>query len=98
MDISITHETDVVRAALRGELDADTCPGLREELLTDTADAPTLVVDLSELSFVDSSGISELLQVRNAAVDRGQKFEMQNPSDTVRRVLEITGLLAHFGL
>ena len=98
MDVSIAHEDDAVVASVRGEIDADNCEGLGERLLEDTSDVSRLVVDLSGLTFIDSSGISELLRTSETADERGQQFEIRNPSTTVYRVLEITGLLSHFGL
>lgn len=98
MHVSIEHGDDEVVVSLRGELDADTCQGLGPRLLAAAVGVPTLVIELSELTFIDSSGISELLRVRETVDERGQRFAVRNPSTTVRRVLEITGLGAHLGL
>ena len=98
MDVSIAHEQDAAVAMVRGEIDADNCGAFSASLLDGSSEATALVVDLSGLTFIDSSGISELLRISEVAGQRGQRFELREPSPTVRRVLEITGLLSHFGL
>jgi anti-sigma B factor antagonist len=76
--------------ALTGELDMDTAQGLSEEL---TAIAgSTVVVDLADLTFMDSSGISAVVTARNRIGQAGDELVVSRPQRTVRRVLEITGL------
>lgn len=98
MEVTVTQSEDAAVATVAGEIDADNCKELGAQLLDGTADAQRLVVDLAGLSFIDSSGISELLRVAESARDRDQAFELRDPSPVVKRVLEITGLLDHFGL
>ena len=81
-----------------GEVDADNCAEFRSALLGQAPDGDEVVVDLSALSFIDSSGISELLRVHSTLDEQGRTLRVQNPSPAVYRVLEITGLLGHFGL
>jgi anti-anti-sigma factor len=54
-----------------------------------------LVVDLAALEFMDSSGIAILLR----AAARVDSIEVRNPSSTVRRIIECTGLtdVLHLG-
>jgi anti-anti-sigma factor len=98
MEVAVTQSEDAAVATVAGEVDADNCKELGAQLLDGTAGARRLVVDLAGLSFIDSSGISELLRVAERARDRDQAFELRDPSPVVKRVLEITGLLDHFGL
>lgn len=97
MNVSIGRENSDTVATVRGEVDADNCSELAEQLLGAPAEE-RLVVDLAGLTFIDSSGISELLRVSETVTERGQGFQLRDPSPAVRRVLEITGLLEHFGL
>jgi anti-sigma B factor antagonist len=75
---------------LAGELDLASGQGLPEVL----ADLPglTLVVDLARLTFMDSSGISALVQARRRLGDRGTSLVLTRPRDRVSRTLEIVGL------
>jgi anti-sigma B factor antagonist len=56
------------------------------------------VVDAAGLAFIDSSAISELLRVRQELGDKGIELTIDNAGSSVRRVLEITGLLDTFGV
>ena len=98
MRVTFEHGAGEVVASVHGEIDADNCREFGTTLLDGTAGPPSLVVDVADLGFIDSSGISELLKVTEAARDRGQELRLRQPSPAVRRVLEITGLLDHFGL
>jgi anti-sigma B factor antagonist len=75
---------------LTGELDASTAPGLAAELSRDPG--PLVVLDLSELTFIDSSGLGAIHAARQRAMDDGGILVVCRPSPTVHRVLEITGL------
>jgi anti-anti-sigma factor len=82
---------------LSGDLDADSSGRLSAEFDRLVAlGAKVLVVDCSEVSFIDSSGLRVLVAASKAldAVD-GQVF-IEGMSATVQRILEITGLLEHY--
>jgi anti-sigma B factor antagonist len=76
--------------APRGELDASTCPVLAEHLRGPSGSL--IVVDLVELTFLDSSGLGLLHDARRKAIDEGGNLVVCNPDPAVRRVMEITGL------
>ena len=54
--------------------------------------------DLSQVTFLDSTGIGALIAVRNAADDADVKVRIDKASDAVMRVLEITALAPIFGV
>jgi anti-sigma B factor antagonist len=74
---------------LRGEIDISNAEaiGARLELLVEGR-SDRVVVDLSNLNFMDSSGIAMLLHV----VDRFGSVAIRNPTNVVRRIIESTGL------
>lgn len=77
---------------LAGELDAATVPRLRAALAQPLAGRPArLVLDLSELNFCDSTGLSLLVQTCNALPDTGELI-LQGASPQLRRLLHITRL------
>jgi anti-anti-sigma factor len=76
--------------ALRGELDASTCRGLGDQLIGTAGEL--IVVDLSHLTFVDSSGLGAIHAARRRAIRDGGNLVVSRPSPMVHRVLEITGL------
>jgi anti-sigma B factor antagonist len=62
------------------------------------SDARLLSIDLGEVSFLDSTGIGALVQIRNAARARNKQLVLTRPSRQVSRVLEMTGLESVFAI
>lgn len=93
MEIRVTSDHEHLELAAVGELDASNVDHFREsvERVADGRDG-TLVLDLSDLSFIDSSGVSALLTLHEARTGRGARLVLSSPSDPVARVLELTGL------
>jgi anti-anti-sigma factor len=86
-----SYDIDGVRIfALRGELDACSCRGLAEHLLGPPGSL--VVVDLYQLTFMDSSGLGAIHAARRMAIKNGGDLVVCRPSPMVYRVLEITGL------
>ena len=79
--------------ALVGELDLATAPDVREPLFEAiAAGTHQLVLDLAELTFVDSTGIATLLSVRRRIQAAGGALAVANVSDHVANVFTITGV------
>src|SRR5947209_4263965 len=79
---------------VNGDVDLSTAPAL-ERAITEavTADGVTRVlVDLSAVEFMDSSGIAVLLKGRRAADERSVEFRVTGGHGIVRQVLELTGV------
>jgi len=89
--IERVESADVVRLA--GDLDLLTAPLLRDQLwpLLERPGGLTLV-DLNELSFLGSAGLSELAAANDTALRNGVRLVLVATSRTVLRPLEVTGL------
>jgi anti-sigma B factor antagonist len=86
---SIADQEGVSVLRLSGELDLATVADIQRSVDAISGQAPEhLVVDLSGVTFMDSSGIALLLQI---AATR-PRTELRNPTPLIRRVLEMTGL------
>jgi anti-sigma B factor antagonist len=84
--------------SVRGELDASTAPDLADLCRTVHADgAREVVIDLTDTSFLDSSGLRALIEAHRIFTDGG-KLQLAHASEPVRRLLEITGLDDYFTL
>ncbi|MGE0796388.1 MAG: STAS domain-containing protein [Acidimicrobiia bacterium] len=85
------------RLALRGELDRF---GARMLLAAFAARpvAEDLVLDLTELTFIDAGGLGALVRLNRELHGRGRRLELAGPAANVRRVLAVTGLDRAFGL
>jgi anti-anti-sigma factor len=75
-----------------GEIDLQVADELRDAGLAAVADEAGLAIDLSEVSFIDSSGLAALIAINNALRTPGQRLILLSPSRSVRRILELTGL------
>jgi anti-anti-sigma factor len=92
---SATVATDGDRAtvSLRGELDMSAVDRAREAIeQAEAGGATLLVLDLSELEFMDSTGLEVVLRAARRARDSGRRLIVQRPSRYVRRLLEMTAI------
>jgi anti-sigma B factor antagonist len=81
----------IVRVA--GELDVTTAPSLREHILGQLAPGKTkIVIDMSRVPFVDSTGLSTLIVVHHEATARGGSVRLACAPRSVLRVIQITRL------
>ena len=82
----------VVRIALGGELDMAAAPALREELDRVEQDGVAAVMlDLRDLTFIDSSGLHVFLQAKNRARLNGHRVILVGATPLAERLFELTG-------
>jgi anti-sigma B factor antagonist len=88
-----------VEISPRGEIDVDTAHEVREAVAAAmNNERPTQIsLNLREVSFIDSVGISALVSGFQAAEVSGVKLVVIEPSRFVHRQLWVTGLLGLFG-
>ena len=78
---------------LRGELDLSTVEKVEEELRrAEGAEPETVVLDLRELTFLDSTGLRTIVKADQRAKEAGKRFVVGKGPDTVHRVFTITRL------
>ena len=87
---SVADVGNVHVVSLRGELDVSTVLGLEEWLVG--VSGSTVVIDLDQLTFMDSSGVAAVIGARNRILEHGDELVLTRPRTNVRRVFEITGL------
>lgn len=92
---SIEAADDAVVIRLRGELDAFSATVLGPGLAGLSLDVTEVRVDGSGLTFLDSTGIATLMDLRTRASGSGAWFALEGLPDPIRQVLEIAGLLEH---
>jgi anti-anti-sigma factor len=78
---------------LKGELDFETAFEVEMRLEQAIEAADTVVVDLSGLDFIDSTGIRTLLEAMRTAEREGTKLELRPGKPEVQRIFEVSGLL-----
>ncbi|MFN8051013.1 MAG: STAS domain-containing protein [Acidimicrobiales bacterium] len=86
------------RVTVAGELDVRTAGELAEVLEPlVTKERCSVVVNLSGVDFMDSSGLRALVRAANEASSAGGSLVLARVSDSVKRLLEVTGLVDHLG-
>jgi anti-sigma B factor antagonist len=97
--VALTVEDEYVLVAAAGEFDVHTAPELRSAMLDAIASPrPGVVVDLSEVTFLDSSGLGVLVGGLKRATAGGQWMRLVCPIARILRLFEITGLTKVFDL
>ncbi|WP_420451501.1 STAS domain-containing protein [Ilumatobacter sp.] len=79
------------RLEVSGDLDTITAPDVEDALAVASAGVGDVVVDVTHLDVLAAAGVSVLADTARSMVGRGRLI-VSGPSDTVRRVLEITDL------
>jgi anti-anti-sigma factor len=77
---------------VHGELDIATAPELVEMLHRLRRQRHAVQVDLAEVTFMDSTGLTTLMDAHLAAERNGWSFSIRRPSHAVRRVFELAGV------
>jgi anti-sigma B factor antagonist len=82
--------------AVTGEVDLHTAPTLRSALAPVVAavgpDRPDVVVDLTDVTFLDSTGLGEIVGAHKALQAAHGRLHLVTGNDRVRRLVAITGL------
>jgi anti-sigma B factor antagonist len=92
-DVTIEERGSTAHLTLHGELDISTASRLEDDLRRIEADAPpVLILDLSRLEFMDSSGLRMLIAADTRAREAGRRLVLIKGNDMVQRVLRLTGL------
>lgn len=95
LTIDIDNHEEGSTIVLTGELDADNCHQLKAA--TADIDGGAVTMDLGGLDFVDSSGIGQIIKIKELVRRGGGAFAITAMSPSVHKVLEITGLLDYLG-
>ena len=98
LEIAVNHDGESVVMRLQGRLGIDSSPDLRERLLvTLQGQTPKAVtVDLTEVSYIDASGIATLLEALKIAHNRHTVLCLKGLQGRLVHLFEVTGLLALF--
>jgi anti-sigma B factor antagonist len=92
----VDRRDGAVVLSLAGELDLYNAEEVRGALLEACSEEPkVLVVDLAEVTFIDSTALGVLIEGRSRMSDRGG-FRLAAPGLETRRALEVSGLDRHF--
>jgi anti-anti-sigma factor len=89
----VSSEDRATLIVIRGELDLASGPELEAEFARLRQSPPeVLIVDLRQLDFMDSTGLSILLKAHQKAVEEGREFGLVRGTQQVQHLLELTGV------
>jgi anti-sigma B factor antagonist len=92
--VAIVQVDGHTKVRVTGEIDLATAPQLRQRLdSVIAAGTGDVDLDVSDVTFLDSSGLVVLLAARQGLHDKRHRLRVRNPSEPVLRVFELSGLL-----
>ncbi|MBT3306641.1 MAG: STAS domain-containing protein [Alphaproteobacteria bacterium] len=98
MEYTVTEQEDLIIVALSGDVDLKYSPDLREILLDAAGKAGGIVVDMSGVMMIDSSGVASLLEAFQMARKRGKGFSLASVGSSVNKVLNLARLETVFDI
>ncbi|MET9119136.1 STAS domain-containing protein [Streptomyces longwoodensis] len=89
----VATATDGIRVVSpAGEIDHDTAQTLRQALDVTSIAQPRIVVDLRQVTFMDSAGVHILFAAHQAVSEAGGWIRLAAPTSAVQRVLHLVGI------
>src|SRR6185312_8444660 len=92
LTIRVTREGTTAIVTASGEIDLSNVGDLRSAVTEAAEDIELLRLDLSEIEFIDSTGLGGLLELRSTLRARNVTLEIVAGDGPVRQAVEITGL------
>ena len=92
LELHLAPDGEVPMIELIGELDLSTAPKLEAMVSGRLSRSSSLVLDLSKLTFIDSSGIAVLIRAFQATDRRGEVSFVIAPGSQVARIFSIAGI------
>jgi anti-sigma B factor antagonist len=88
-EVNATDEATVIH--VRGEIDMATAGRLRDVIEPHMGPKQKIILDLSEVEFMDSSSLKVLVQARGRLTENGGSLILRNPSSAAHRLLTVAG-------
>lgn len=85
---------------VRDPVIAENCISAKDNLLSHAQryKTPTVIVDVEKATYVDTTGLAVLFDVKKQITEQGRSFYLQNPSRSVLRMLNITRMNRIFSI
>lgn len=92
MEYEVTTEEKYTIITLKGEVDLHFSPAARKQILKFLGKKHNVLVDLSQVEYIDSSGVASLVEGYKLARTNGLDFCLLNSSEAAVRVLKLAHL------
>jgi anti-anti-sigma factor len=91
LHVTVDPVEDAILVSATGEIDMSTVEVLERELTTAREDGSTVLLDLSGVTFIDSTGLHLLLEASHSSATSDWGFFVVRPSRAVWRLIEVSG-------
>lgn len=99
MQITLSTATDPMVTAVVGRLDLRTAPELRTQVSAALVAGPgSMIIDLSDVEFIDSSGLGVLIGLHKQAAAQGGRLTIVPPTGSARQIFALTRTESYFNL
>lgn len=99
IDIQTTEQNGNYKIQVIGQVDLYTSPNLRKAILESVDKSKGLIiVQLSQVEYMDSSGVATLVEGLRSATKQNKSFQLMSPSHAVRKVLNLSRLETVFSI
>lgn len=98
VEISIDKHDQVVEITAIGEIDLNSSPQLRKEIVQGVKSGHKVTINLSSVTYMDSSGVATLVEGLQSSSAKKQSFTLLSPSDAVMKVLKLAKLETIFDI
>ncbi|MDX3114523.1 STAS domain-containing protein [Streptomyces scabiei] len=89
----VSTATDSIRViTVAGEIDLDTIEPLRQALAVPNLPRPRIVIDMHQVTFMDSTGINTLITAHRTLTEAGGWIRLAAPTKAVLHTLQLVGL------
>ena len=92
MSYEVKNVNRAAVVALTGDVDLQTSPTVRQKLLESLELHTCIVVDLSAVNYIDSSGVASLVEAFQVSRKKGTTFSLASVSSAAMRVLSLARL------
>ena len=96
MDYKTELQGDKIIVYLDGEIDLDKTDAERKSVMDSLEKSNKIFVNLNAVKYIDSSGVSVLIEAHQKAIEMENEFYLQSPSDAVMSVLKMAKLDVFF--
>lgn len=90
--VSVEDRTEATLVRVQGVVDALSLSDVSSGLAEAQRGSVPVIVDLSEVTFMDSRGLGALLAANERSREGAAPLRIHSPSDAVRRLLDVSGV------
>jgi len=99
IDIQTIEKNGNYKIQVSGQVDLYTSPDLRKAILGSVDKSKdTIIIQLSQVEYMDSSGVATLVEGLRSATKQKKSFQLLSPSHAVRKVLNLSRLETVFAI